>query len=182
MAGKVSGQARHPRASVRLRARADPGGVALTVTDDGPASPPACCPTSSTGSPRATRLVPAARAAVSAWPSPTRTPAGPAATALEGPTSRSAAVHVHFSFALRLERVSRLHRGIDALHAALEAPVQGPAWPRGGAGHTHRFRGDSVAAGCVLRGCTSAIEEEHVTAADNSGTPGPRSDTFGGSG
>ncbi|MFI6177433.1 hypothetical protein ACIA8R_18035 [Nonomuraea sp. NPDC051191] len=54
------------------------------------------------------------------------TPAGPAATALEGATSRSATVHVYFSSALGLERVSRLHRGTDTLHAALEALVQGP--------------------------------------------------------
>ncbi|MEU0487353.1 hypothetical protein ABZ260_50430 [Streptosporangium sp. NPDC006013] len=54
------------------------------------------------------------------------TPAGPAATALEAATSRPAAVHVYFSSALGLERVSRLYRGTDALHVALQALVQGP--------------------------------------------------------
>ncbi|WP_433539459.1 sensor histidine kinase [Streptosporangium sandarakinum] len=51
---------------------------------------------------------------------------GPAATALEGATSGAPAVHVYFSSALGLERVSRLHRGADALHVTLQALVQGP--------------------------------------------------------
>jgi hypothetical protein len=54
-------------------------------------------------------------------------PAGSPAAGLPGRTSGTpAAVHVYFYSAQGLERVSRLHRGPDALDAALRYLVQGP--------------------------------------------------------